>query len=63
MKESNFIYKRFASERGAGLIDYTILVCIVCITSLAAVRVFGTSLSESYMDIVAELEAGGADVN
>jgi Flp pilus assembly pilin Flp len=59
MKELSKIRK--GSEMGAGLIEYTILVSLVTVMSLAAVRVFGLKVSQQFIE--ASGDVGGADLD
>jgi len=49
-----------ASERGASMVEYSLLVVLIAIVALAAVAYFGDSLSGTYSEIGSNLvDAGG----
>ncbi len=40
-----------ASDDGASLVEYALLIALISIIALVAIRFFGTELSTSYSDI------------
>ncbi len=49
-----------ASERGASMVEYSLLVVLIAIVALAAVAYFGDSLSETYSEIGSGLVDAGS---
>ena len=49
-----------ANERGASMVEYSLLVILIAIVALVAVTLAGTELSETYSEISSNLvDAGG----
>jgi pilus assembly protein Flp/PilA len=49
-----------ASERGASLVEYSLLVLLIAIAALTAVAFFGDELSGTYSEISSNLVDAGA---
>ncbi len=49
-----------ASERGAALAEWGLLVVLIAIVTLIGVRLAGTEVSESYSDIASSLSQAGS---
>ncbi len=49
-----------ASERGAALAEWGLLVVLIAIVTLIGVRLAGTEVSESYSDIASSLTQAGS---
>lgn len=49
-----------ASERGASMVEYSLLVVLIALVALVAVTYFGSSLSETYSDISSNLIDAGS---
>jgi Flp pilus assembly pilin Flp len=48
-----------ASEKGASMVEYSLLVVLIALIALFAVQSAGESLSETYTHIAVEVEAAG----
>lgn len=51
--------KKFKNERGAGLIEYTLLVSLVAVASLSAVTAFGEQMSNKIDLNAMQIELAG----
>jgi pilus assembly protein Flp/PilA len=49
-----------SSEKGASLVEYSLLVVLIAIAALAAVAYFGDELSSTYSDISSNLVDAGS---
>jgi len=49
-----------ASERGASMVEYSLLVLLIAIVALVAVTVAGSELSETYSEISSNLVDAGS---
>jgi Flp pilus assembly pilin Flp len=49
-----------ASERGASMVEYSLLVVLIALVALVAVTYFGSSLSETYSEINSNLVDAGS---
>ena len=49
-----------ADERGASMVEYSLLVILIAIVALVAVTVAGTELSETYSEISSNLVDAGS---
>lgn len=47
------------SERGAGLVEYGLLVILIAVVALAAVALTGQQVSGQYSEIASALESAG----
>ena len=50
----------FTSERGASMVEYSLLVLLIAIAALVAVAFFGDELSGTYSEISSNLVDAGA---
>jgi Flp pilus assembly pilin Flp len=48
-----------ASEKGASMVEYALLVVLIALLALFAVKFAGESLSETYSNIAVEVETAG----
>jgi pilus assembly protein Flp/PilA len=49
-----------ASERGASMVEYSLLVLLIAIVALVAVALAGTELSDTYSEISSNLVDAGS---
>ena len=49
-----------AGEKGASMVEYSLLVLLIAIVALVAVTVAGTELSETYSEISSNLVDAGS---
>ena len=49
-----------SNEKGASLVEYSLLVLLIAIVALAAVAYFGDELSSTYSDISSNLVDAGS---
>jgi Flp pilus assembly pilin Flp len=49
-----------AGEKGASMVEYSLLVVLIAIVALVAVTVAGTELSETYSEISSNLVDAGS---
>ena len=49
-----------SSEKGASLVEYSLLVLLIAMAALAAVAVFGDELSSTYSEINSNLVDAGS---
>lgn len=42
-------------ERGASLVEYALLCCLIGVAALAAIRLLGTSLSSQFSSVAGQL--------
>ena len=45
------------SERGAALVEYSLLIALIALTAIAALRLLGGQVSENYSDINSNISA------
>lgn len=51
----------FASERGASMVEYALLVALIAMVAVATVAIFGEKLGDTYNDIADKVaDATGA---
>ncbi len=43
------------SERGASLVEYALLVALIAVVAIAAVRVLGTTVSQQFSTVQAQI--------
>lgn len=43
------------NERGATMVEYAVMVALIAVVVIAAVRVLGTSVSEQFSSVAAEV--------
>jgi len=53
------IYFLTKQERGASMVEYSLLVLLIAIAALTAVAIAGTELSETYSEISSNLVEAG----
>lgn len=51
----NLIKRLSADQRGASLVEYSLLVALIAVLALVAIAAFGGSLSSEYSDIANSL--------
>lgn len=54
---SKIIENEDSSERGASLVEYAILIALIVIISIAAVRLLGQTVSQTYSDTANTLDS------
>ncbi len=47
----------FRSERGATLVEYSLLIALIALTAIAALRLLGGQVAEEYSDINSNISA------
>lgn len=52
-----FVSKVYYGDRGAGLVEYALLVALIALAVIVAMEALGLSISSLFGDIKAELDA------
>ncbi len=47
------------NEKGQGLVEYLILVCLIAVSAIAIVRVVGTNIKEQYRKVSYAIQGKG----
>jgi len=47
--------RRESSEKGASLVEYALLCCLVSIAAIAAIRLLGTNVSTQFSDVATQV--------
>jgi len=47
--------KRESSEKGASLVEYALLCCLIAIAAIAAIRLLGTNISTQFSDVATQV--------
>jgi len=45
------------NERGAALVEYSLLIALIALTAIAALRLLGGQISEEFSDINSDIQA------
>ena len=56
---STWIRTHIASERGASLVEYALLVALIAVVCIAAVTTLGKSASSKFSTVGASIDAAG----
>lgn len=54
------IERLLASERGASMVEYALLIVLIAIVAFIAVQLAGSSLSETYSQIATDVSTAGS---
>lgn len=48
-------HKRETKERGASLVEYALLCCLIAVVSIAAMRLLGTNISTQFSSVAGQV--------